>query len=176
MQRQAFLAAIAAVWASGCTDSPLSVESGRVSASVANAEGVEQSATGSGQFVINGQQRTFAFTAIKHADGRVTGMSQLVRRFPVGPDARFHVEVTCLRVVGNHAWIGGIVRSTSLADFDGTEAAFQVEDNGEGRNDPPDLISFEGVGGLPGYAEEYCNTMAPDDLFPITGGNIQVRP
>ena len=134
---------------------------------------VVQSATGAGHFTIGGELRTFAFTAQKHADGSVTGQYQLINR---ASDARVHGEVTCLSVVGNRAWIGGVQKNGSEGFPEGLENGFRVVDNGEGANDPPDQLSLMFVNAPPGFAQAYCNARpAAPPLFPIEGGNIQVR-
>jgi len=91
-------------------------------------------------------------------------------------DVRVHLEINCLRVVGNVATISGIVTKTSDPALvpEGTEGLFQVQDNGEGANSPPDLMStvlFHEVGIGPD-----CSVPSEFDMVPITRGNVQVRP
>jgi hypothetical protein len=146
------------------------------------AAGVIESVTGSGHFTgSNGERVTFSYNAIRHGDGSVSGHYQINLR---SLDASFKGPVTCMSVVGNHAWIGGIaekVRSgnPNLAALEGNDMWFQVQDNGEGSNDPPDQTTSIGVtpvGGPPGQAQAYCQAMpAPITFRPIEQGNIQVR-
>ena len=148
----------------------------------ARAAGVAQSVTGSGDFTgSNGEMVTFSYTAYVLGDGSVRGHYQINLR---SLDASFHGPVTCLSVAGNRGWIGGVaeqVRSTNpnLAALEGNDMWFQVQDNGEGANDPPDRTTSIGVtpvGGPPGEAQAYCNNMpAPITFRPIEQGNIQVR-
>jgi hypothetical protein len=49
---------------------------------------------GSGQATFGGEQRTFAFTARKYADGSVKGEAQLNNR---AQDRRFHMSLDCPR-------------------------------------------------------------------------------
>jgi hypothetical protein len=151
-------------------------------AQAANGGGVLESTTGSGHFTgSNGEIVSFAHNAVKHADGTVTGNYVIHLR---SLDATFRGPVTCLAVVGNHAWAGGIAEEVTsdnpnLAALEGQEMWFQVIDNGEGANDPPDITTSIGVtpvGGPAGQAQAYCDAM-PQPRFPLVveKGNIQVR-
>jgi hypothetical protein len=135
---------------------------------------VVQSATGAGHFTVGGELRTFSFTALKYADGTVQGEYELLSRLT---GTRIHGDVTCLSVVGNQAWIGGVQEhSNNPAILPGGENGFRVADNGEGANDPPDQMSLMFVNGAPGFAQAYCNARPPaPPLNPIEAGNIQVR-
>src|SRR5687767_14324574 len=73
-------------------------------------EGVVASATGSGHFTSGGELRTFAVAAVKRADGSVSGEYQVRSR--AGAGAVFHVGVTCMSVVGNQAWVAGIIEQS----------------------------------------------------------------
>ncbi|HYP21157.1 MAG TPA: hypothetical protein VEY08_13880 [Chloroflexia bacterium] len=144
--------------------------------------GVIESMTGSGHFTgSNGEFVSFAHNAVKQADGSVTGHYVINLR---SLDAVFKGPITCLQVVGNRAWVGGIAESVTssnpnLAAFEGQEMWFQVADNGEGANDPPDMTTSIGltpVGGPPGQAAAYCANMPPPRTFLVVEkGNIQVR-
>lgn len=144
--------------------------------------GVIESMTGSGHFTgSNGEFVSFAHNAVKHADGTVTGNYVIHLR---SLDTVIRGPITCLAVVGNHAWAGGIaetVRSDNpnIAALEGQDMWFQVIDNGEGANDPPDITTSTGiapVGSAPGQAQAYCDAM-PQPRFPLVveKGNIQVR-
>ena len=147
-----------------------------------SAAGVVESVTGSGHFTgSNGELVTFSYNAMLHDNGLVTGHYQINLR---SLDTVIHGPVTCLSVVGNRAWVGGIaeqIRSSNpgLAALEGNDMWFQVQDNGEGANDPPDRTTSVGVtplGGPPGQAQAYCDAMpAPITFRPIEEGNIQVR-
>jgi hypothetical protein len=134
---------------------------------------VVQSATGAGHFTVGGELRTFSFTALKYADGTVEGEYELKSRLT---GATIHGDVTCLSVMGNLAWIGGVQEHGSEGFPPGGENGFRVADNGEGANDPPDEMSLMFVNAPPGFAQLYCNARPPAPaLNPIEGGNIQVR-
>jgi hypothetical protein len=144
--------------------------------------GVIESMTGSGHFTgSNGEFVSFAHNAVKQADGTITGNYVIHLR---SLDAVFKGPITCLAVVGNHAWAGGIAESVTstnpnLAALEGQEMWFQVQDNGEGANDPPDMTTTIGVtpvGGPPGQAAAYCANVPPPRTFLVVEkGNIQVR-
>jgi hypothetical protein len=136
---------------------------------------VVQSATGAGHFTISGELRTFSFTALKYADGSVQGQYELDSRVS---GTKIHGNVTCLVVVGNHAWVGGVQdhSSDNTAFPPGGENGFQTVDNGEGANAPPDQLSLMFINGPAGFAQAYCDAQADaPPLSDIEGGNIQVR-
>ena len=75
-------------------------------------------------------------------------------------------------MIGNYAIVSGVVTSSNEPALVGDEAAFAVQDNGEGSKAPPDLMSivnFYIVGVGPD-----CTVPAEYDLVPLQGGNIQV--
>jgi hypothetical protein len=134
---------------------------------------VVASATGSGHMVRNGFYRTFSFSARKYADGTSTGQLQL--RSPEF-DVVVHLELNCLRVVGNSAHMSGLITFTSNTDeaFVGERNRLVVEDNGEGPAAPPDMVS--GIPANPGNTNpETCetNTLTPNRI--VQNGNVQVR-
>lgn len=134
---------------------------------------VVASATGSGHMVRNGFYRTFSFTARKYADGTSTGQLQL--RSPEF-DVVVHLELDCLRVVGNRAHMSGVITYTSnpAEAFVGEHNRLVVEDNGEGPAPPPDMVS--GIPANPGNTNlETCetNTLVPNRV--VQHGNVQVR-
>jgi hypothetical protein len=139
------------------------------------AAGVTQSASGQGRLFIQTPDasgaRTFSFNAETLSDGTTVGHAQLINRFN---DTITHVRIDCLRVIGNVASMSGEVTSTNnpiFATF--SEAVFSVQDNGEGANAPPDLISFAFFDlPLPGF--DCQNQLFPPDM-PILNGNVQVR-
>ena len=145
-----------------------------VPATFAAPNGVVASATGSGHMIRNDFNRTFSFTARKYADGAVKGQLQLnSREFNV----HIHMRIDCLRVVGNVAHMSGIITRTSNPDeaFVGELNRLVVQDNGEGKNSPPDMIS--GIPANPGNADTAtCETnpnRVPDRI--VERGSIQVR-
>lgn len=142
---------------------------------MALSEGVETSATGSGHFVqANGELRKFTFSAVRHADGGVSGQYQLVAG---NGDLVAHGSVDCLTTAGNEAWIGGpLERNNVGAPFD--SGWFRVADNGDGGSGVADGISLLVVAVDPtgDAARAFCADMpgAPA-LNDLIAGDISVR-
>ena len=87
--------------------------------------------------------KNFSLIAIQSADGSVKG--RYTDMFGAGTTTGgYHVDVDCLVVDGNKAWIGGIITKGSIngVDYTGRRALTRVVDNGKSANDPPDQISF----------------------------------
>lgn len=156
----------------------------------ASVAGLEASATGSGHLHYSDNSiRAFAISAVKHADGSVSGQYQLtlapLRFFQdlgiAPPIILAHGTVTCMTVVGNSAYIGGTVDSGENLDLvvgtDLSGVAIELIDNGNGSSADADQISsaaFYGPGSV-GSPQTYCDDPAPGTVFPIQQGNITVR-
>lgn len=117
-----------------------------------------------------------AFNAKKYADGTVKGQFEY-HQVVEGQSFNFHVDVTCLNVYdGNRAKIGGEIRNSNDPTLPpGTFAWFQVFDNGEGANAPPDRSSLIGFGNEAAN-EAFCASpnlprFGPWDVL----GNVQVE-
>lgn len=130
-------------------------------------------ASGHGNLTVSGELRTFSFNAVKHADGSVTGESELKSR---ASGTVIHAALNCLTVVGNQAYIGGVVTNSNNSSLVGKPCVFTVIDNGEGDNAPPDELSFF-VTFATGPTED-CNgpTVHSLTLNLIEAGDIQVKP
>ena len=128
------------------------------------------SATGSGHFNSFGRLRTFAFSAITHQDGSVTGQAQLGNR---GDNTTEHLSINCLEVMGNIAYISGFVLDSSNPDLVGGTGVFSVQDNGEGAKSPRDQMSI--VTNSAGTAPMVCQSEHPAPDNQIDGGNIQIH-
>jgi hypothetical protein len=117
-----------------------------------------------------------AFNARKYADGSVTGQFEY-HQIVEGESFNFHVDVTCMDVYGgNRAKIGGVVtHSNDVTQPPGRFAWFQVFDNGEGANAPPDQSSLIGFGDEAAN-EAFCNSPNLPRFGPWdVQGNVQVR-
>ena len=139
--------------------------------------GVVESASGSAHRIRplpDGELWVLTFNAEKRADGTVVGQAHIDRK---DLDAAWDVEVTCMSVVGNRAWIAGIVRNARGAiPRDGTVSYFYVTDNGEGSDGPLDRASGIRINDLPGQDQVFCTgrpLTLPDSE--IAHGNVQVR-
>ena len=121
----------------------------------------------------SGALRTFSFHARVMPDGSVEGEYDNHNR-----QAGFvnHGDINCLRFISDHDVVmsGVAQRSTNPAAPPGTTAVFRVVDNGEGADDPPDQVSQ--LANQPTGSTANCQTVTPVILFPLVGGNIQVRP
>ena len=145
---------------------------GLVIAMPASAAG-NPSATGGGTAQELGETSTFTFNAIQHHDGAVNGhLVYHIRAFNLS----FDMDIDCLTITGNRAVLSGKVTKVR-GDTDpfpfiyvGQDGVFQVKDNGEGGEAPPDLISDVNLD--PGVV---CTGSRPDLYIPMSG-NIQVDP
>jgi hypothetical protein len=141
---------------------------------------VVESVTGSGSRVVTEQQgdwRTFSFTARRYADGTVKGQWERIRR-PDGnaADSKSRGVVTCFTIVGNEAWLGGYATRGLWSDFPYKEVRWRVKDIGQGRGNPPDQISLQGIGRDLGTAAGFCaNRPTGLELHDIEAGNIDIR-
>jgi hypothetical protein len=148
--------------------------------SFAANSGVTQSVTGSAHRTASRPGftgwRTFSFNARMKADGSVEG------RFQVNNHGGSWMKgsVSCFTIVDNQAWVGVVAEQASREDLLG-DRVFVVIDNGEGKNDPPDMST-----GMPSLdptpyetLEDFC-AWAPFDgwssrSFEIEAGNIKVN-
>ena len=145
------------------------------------ASGVSQSASGHGNLTVNGQFRTFSFTAVRHRDGEVTGQFELHNHVT---GVRLHGRVTCFFAFARPldpsrgaVFAGGVVTHTDGTVPDGTPVIFNAFDNGEGKNALfPDFLSLL-LPTTPQAVQRQCTNGIPImPVLPIEGGNIQIRP
>jgi hypothetical protein len=153
--------------------------------------GPSAAATGGGHYSLQNVLDTqFAFSAVENSGG-VHGQLH-VQLTDVSGSIGFRGRVTCVSVdaVNRRAWIGGVI-TENLSESPAFQAPrhqpghdiwFRVLDSGEGSDAPPDRTSFTGFEGdlsIPTSAE-YCRQQPWADgnarTWPVTQGNIQVRP
>jgi hypothetical protein len=127
-------------------------------------------------FGVEVRNQPLSFHARKYADGSAEG-SFVYHQIVEGESFNFHVDVTCMNVYdGNRAKIGGVITHSNDPTLPpGVFAWFQVFDNGEGANAPPDRSSLIGFGDEAAN-EAFCNSpnlprFGPWDVH----GNVQVR-
>lgn len=121
-----------------------------------------------------GAPEHFSFSAIRHANGRVSGQWQLFTEQDGG--IRLHGIVTCLGVFDNLARIGGLITKSTEPDFVGGTVFWSVIDNGEGANSPPDEATDLAAFAPPEIVEAFCAGEIEDAPFvPSEQGNIQVH-
>lgn len=112
--------------------------------------------------------RELVYEAYKTANGHVGGhYSYTLAVF--GRVDEVSGSVICLKTEGNRAWIGTNIESTNNPNLEGQYGWWQVEDNG-GHGD---RTTFLGFGTLEATID-YCEGPAPNFIFPIDRGGIQV--
>ena len=116
-----------------------------------------------------------AFDARLTPDGSASGHwhHQFRSRTPGG---RVFVEVTCLTVVGNQAWMAGYAVQAGAEGNIGRPFGLRVVDGGEGNGTVDQMTRTIWPGGLGGGPSDYCAAMPTDHpLWPLAGGNVQVH-
>jgi hypothetical protein len=127
-------------------------------------------------FAVEVANHPLSFNAKKYTDGSVAGQFEYHQR-ALGESFNFHVEVTCMNVYdGNRAKIGGVITVSNDPTLPpGVFAWFQVFDNGEGANAPPDQSGLVGFGNEAAN-EAFCNSPNLPRFGPWdVEGNVQVR-
>lgn len=106
-----------------------------------------------------GCDANYSLSAIQYANGSMTG--QYTDRFANGDG--FHAVIGCVSVVGNEAWVSGVITHGTSNGFDlaGLPVSTRVRDNGPSG----DEISFSFIGG----DATACTTHTAYDLLPTTG-------
>jgi hypothetical protein len=129
-------------------------------------------ATGSGHTIVNGELRTFAFTARQEPDGAIRGTAEINNR-AIGE--MFQIDVDCLIVAGNIAVMSGVISRHTDEHAIGLTGIFGVLDAGEGLEaiDAASEVFFF----RPNSAT--CRDIDPvgsiDLAVPIVAGNVQVK-
>jgi hypothetical protein len=145
-----------------------------LSSTVVFAE-VVASATGSGHIEVSGTLRTFTFNANTDSSGVTKGQTQGENR---NAGIKWHGTLTCLNVVGNVATMSGVVTDITPGLGDpflvGNFIQFQVTDNGQGQNAPPDLISLT-LFFPQGTTDPGCTVPQITATIPILHGNVTVH-
>jgi hypothetical protein len=141
--------------------------------SLVGDNGVVASATGGIQRIRGDDLWVMAFNAVQRSDGQTTG-NYHVDRQDLG--VKFDVDVTCMAVRRDTAWIAGIIRKVDGPIVqEGTISYFWMVDKGEGA-DAVDLASAIRINDLPGRDQEFCDLRTKIlALSPVDFGNLQVR-
>ncbi|MCL7972180.1 MAG: hypothetical protein M8866_08875 [marine benthic group bacterium] len=116
------------------------------------------------------------FHAQLGSDGSVKGKWHHQLRGNAG-GGRVIVEVLCMTVQGNEAWLGGRSTFAQNPNNIGKFFALYVIDNGEGEDAPPDRMTRTlWFGSDEQRMWGHCTYMPTDyDVWPLAGGNVQVR-
>jgi hypothetical protein len=134
--------------------------------------------TGGGSVVREGpagpRRSVYAFNAGLDATGKASGQAEV--HFTSTP-AHLHIDVQCVAVRGNEAWLSGPVTRSDNPDFYlGGVFLWRVRDNGQGRAAEPDQISSFVWNPGQDYPPAAClwqpESMAMD---PWTNGNVDIR-
>jgi hypothetical protein len=110
-----------------------------------------------------GCDANFSLTALQRADGSVTG-EWVDRTSQVNGGGGVHVVVNCLNVIGNRAYLSGVITQGG-SDQIGQLALTKVVDNGSSTKDPPDEISF--TINFPGLTTDCNGAPAFDNVIPL---------
>jgi hypothetical protein len=115
-----------------------------------------------------GCNANFSLVAIERADGSVSG--NYIDRLE--EDDGFHATVNCLAVVGNNAWIGGVIVSGKIGttDLAGMPVVTRVQDNGTSARDPNDKISYSWINDA-----RPCTLKLNYPLLEVPQGQIKVQ-
>lgn len=157
------------------TDAAVSATPAGVVASVTGSAHQDQAA-GEGRTL-----RAFTISAVKRADGVTSGQYQLTSDWPFGPDGppvlQAHGTITCIRVDGNRAYVGGTIDDRNFFEgFPITGIAVELVDNGEGSGTAPDEVSSLGLFvANPDGPQDFCDAATPGPVSAIDRGNLTVR-
>lgn len=183
----AFLLAIVAVLALAlvaCSEAPTAPESSPRQADLVAPEasfaagGVTHVVTGKGTLWAPdpfNEYVNIAFSARLMPDGSANGYwhHQFRSRTPEG---RVFVQVTCLTVVGNQAWMGGYAVQAGAEGNVGRPFGLRVVDDGEGEDAVDQMTRTLWPGAVGEDPADFCAAMPTDQpLWPLAGGNVQVR-
>lgn len=133
---------------------------------VARASGAAHREAGGKPVVLN-------FSAVKRADGTVTGSYYYQSVFD---HVSIHVDVTCMTVEGgDRAWVAGIISNSSIPALVGTVSYFYTFDNGEGAGPEPDVVSLVRAADVAGEDRRFCEEL-PTGLpaREVLHGNVNV--
>ena len=86
----------------------------------------------------------------------------------------FQADVDCLSVVGNTAWVSGVITRGSIngTDLTGFYVMTKVQDNGTSSKDPVDKISYSYISSVTAYS---CLTHYNLPLLDHPQGHVTVR-
>ena len=146
-----------------------------------------QSATGQGQYDINGLIVTFSLDAEGDKTGKADGEFTIYADEGGGLTVAFEGKVTCLAVdpVNHRAWIGGKIKENGSTDPDlltdihrkARDIWFRVLDDPAG--DRSTFVGFEGSAGFITSADYCAGQPWPAGnarTWPVVSGGITVRP
>jgi hypothetical protein len=116
----------------------------------------------------------YAFHATLDATGKASGEAEV--HFTSTP-AHLHIDVQCVAVRGNEAWLSGPVTRSDNPDFDlGSVFLWRVQDNGQSASVAPDRISSFVWNPSQNYPAAAC-LWQPESMTmnPWTNGDVDIR-
>lgn len=158
----------------GCADTPTTpvpLETVRLHASI--DQSVVARASGAAHREAGGKPVLLNFSASKRADGTVTGSYYYQS---VVNHVAIHVDVTCMTVQGNGAWVAGVISDSNIPSIIGTVSYFYAFDNGEGAGADADVVSLVRAGDVAGEDQLFCDelpTQLPNQE--VLHGNVNVE-
>ena len=161
--------------ASAAVGATFLVRSGAASNNVFDQPPAAQS--GPYDFVVGGAERSADVFSARHvALSAHNGLRGATGEFTSQTATfTFTSEVTCLRVDGNRAVIGAIVRqSAERPDLEGLMVFAAFEDNGDPTDVTPDRVSAY-IFDVPGGTTCDISTVLYGTLAPVTSGNININ-
>ena len=156
----------ALVLLAACETSPTTPIASSSSASLASSNIVHRVSAGGSDWVGPGVDANWSLTAFQLADGSVRG--QWSDQFGHG-NGGVHMTVTCVRVVGNEAWVAGVSES---GEYAGRVWMTRLRDNGKSSKDAPDEISNSWL--QPIGSQGNCHAMPQYPLFPREKGQVTI--
>jgi hypothetical protein len=176
MQRVIPLLLLAAALAACHDDGPTIPTDGPLFAEVGSRPVYQVS--GGGSVVredLSGTRRSvYAFSATLDATGAASGQAEI--HFTSNP-AHLHIDVTCVVVRGNEAWLSGpVTRSDNPQFYLGGVFLWRVQDNGQGPSAAPDRISSFVWNPSHNYPPSAC-LWQPESMTmgPWTNGGVDIR-
>ena len=124
--------------------------------------------SGGGTVEYAGALNVHSFAAQKDGDGDVRGQAEFQLR-----DLKLEVEIGCLSVIDNTAWLGGIIRDATDATLVGQVVLFRVRDNSVAGEEEKGADMTSQL--LIGVTVPECGTTPPFGLISWTSGNVSVR-
>ncbi|MDH5198359.1 MAG: hypothetical protein OEY20_14040 [Gemmatimonadota bacterium] len=114
----------------------------------------------------------YGFQAQVDADGNAWGEAEV--HFPSN-DVKMHIAVRCLAIERNQAWLSGeVTRSDDPETPVGRVFVWQVRDNGEGGDAPPDRISNFFYLETGNYEPDACREKTPRPTYRWDNGNVRI--
>lgn len=164
---------VCAFLAVACSEAPVAPQAGDDPSIPLRASGAGHQVSVGGADVCTafglspGCDANYSLNAREMPDGSDQGEWHDTINFP--PVVGVHVAIDCLNVVGNEAWVSGVVTNPPSAA--GTRVITKMADNGTSSNDPPDQISFT----WDAFPDEDCDDPGFIPLFDLSEGQVTVR-